>query len=56
MRSILWLIAVICIITWLLGILGIIPGMDTGNLVHTLLVIAIIVIVINLLTGRKPLN
>ncbi|AVK73268.1 lmo0937 family membrane protein [Chryseobacterium indologenes] len=56
MRSILWLIAVICIITWLLGILGIIPGMDTGSLVHTLLVIAIIVIVINLLTGRKPLN
>lgn len=56
MRSILWLVAVICIIAWILGMLGIIPGMDTGNLIHTLLVIAIIVVVINLLTGRKPLN
>ncbi|MDQ8143283.1 MULTISPECIES: lmo0937 family membrane protein [Chryseobacterium] len=56
MRNILWLVAVICIVVWLLGLLGIIPGMDTGNLVHTLLVIAIIVVIINLVMGRKPLN
>jgi uncharacterized membrane protein YtjA (UPF0391 family) len=55
MRSLLWLVAVICIIVWLLGMLGIVPGMETSNLVHVLLVIAIIVIVINLLMGRKPL-
>ncbi|KQT35703.1 DNA polymerase III subunit alpha [Chryseobacterium sp. Leaf405] len=56
MRSLLWLVAVICIIAWLLGMLGVIPGMDTGSLIHALLVIAVIVICINLFTGRKPLN
>jgi len=55
MRNILWLVAVICIIIWLLGLLGIVPGMDTGGLVHILLVIAIIVIIYNVISGRKPL-
>ncbi|KQT18145.1 DNA polymerase III subunit alpha [Chryseobacterium sp. Leaf404] len=56
MRSILWLVAVICIAVWILGMLGFVPGLDTGNLIHILLVIAIIVIIINLLTGRRPLD
>ena len=56
MRSILWLVAVICIVVWLLGMLNIVPGMSTGNLVHVLLVIAIIVILYNIITGRKPLD
>ncbi|KIC62702.1 lmo0937 family membrane protein [Chryseobacterium taiwanense] len=56
MRSILWLIAVICIAVWLLGILGIIPGISTGYLVHVLLVIAIIVVLYNIITGKKPLD
>ncbi|MCD1117393.1 lmo0937 family membrane protein [Chryseobacterium turcicum] len=47
MRSILWLVAVICIVIWLLGMLGVIPGMDTGSLIHVLLVIAIIVVLIS---------
>ena len=56
MRSILWLVAVICIAVWLLGMLGVIPGMDTGSLIHVLLVIAIIVVLINIISGRKPLD
>ncbi|WP_117614361.1 lmo0937 family membrane protein [Chryseobacterium sp. PMSZPI] len=56
MRSLLWLIAVICIAVWLLGIAGIIPGISTGYLIHILLVIAIIVILYNIITGRKPLD
>ncbi|MCG2794259.1 MAG: lmo0937 family membrane protein [Weeksellaceae bacterium] len=56
MRNLLWLVAVICIIVWLLGILGIVPGMSTGYLVHVLLVIAIIVVLYNLISGRKPLD
>ena len=56
MRSLLWLVAVICIIVWLLGMLGIVPGMATGNLVHVLLVIAIIVVLFNIISGRKPLD
>ena len=55
MKSILWLVAVICIIGWLLGILGIIPGLGTNSLIHILLVIAVIVILYNIITGRKPL-
>ncbi|QNM86677.1 lmo0937 family membrane protein [Polaribacter pectinis] len=56
MRSILWLVAVICIIIWVLGLLGVVTGLATGNLVHILLVIAIVVILYNIISGRKPLN
>ncbi|OCA71086.1 hypothetical protein BBH99_03360 [Chryseobacterium contaminans] len=56
MRNLLWLIAVICIVVWLLGMLGIVPGISTGYLIHVLLVIAIIVILYNIITGRKPLE
>tara|TARA_R110002049_G_scaffold98432_2_gene239642 strand:- start:289 stop:456 length:168 start_codon:yes stop_codon:yes gene_type:complete len=55
MRSILWLVAVICIIVWLLGLLEIIPGIGTNSLIHILLVIAVIVILYNIISGRKPL-
>ena len=55
MRNLLWLVAVICIIVWLLGLLGIIKGLATGNLIHVLLVIAIITILYNVISGRKPL-
>jgi len=55
MRGILWLVAVICIIIWALGFFNITSGMPTGNLIHILLVIAIIVILYNLISGRKPL-
>ncbi len=48
MLSILYTIAVILIILWLLGfVLNI-----AGGLIHILLVIAIIIIVYNLVTGR----
>ncbi|MGE8556350.1 lmo0937 family membrane protein [Chryseobacterium jejuense] len=56
MRSLLWLIAVICIVVWFLGILEIIPGISSGYLIHVLLVIAIIVVLYNIITGRKLLE
>lgn len=55
MKSLLWLVAVICIIIWLLGMLGVVPGLATGSLVHILLVIAVIVVLYNIISGRKPL-
>ncbi|SEM26933.1 hypothetical protein SAMN04488008_11376 [Maribacter orientalis] len=55
MRSLLWLVAAICIIIWLLGMLGIVPGLATGSLVHILLVIAVIVILYNIISGKKVL-
>jgi hypothetical protein len=45
----LWTIAVILFILWLLGFLTHIGG----GLIHILLVIALIVIVVNLVRGRR---
>ena len=53
MRSLLWLVAVVCVIIWLLGILGVGDGMGLGNLIHVLLVIAIIVVLLNVISGRR---
>ena len=44
-----WTIALILVVLWLFGFLGHIGG----GLIHALLVIAVIVVVINLLTGRR---
>ena len=51
MSSILYVIAVILIIGWAIGVFA----YSVGGIIHVLLVIAIIAIVYNLLTGRKPL-
>lgn len=55
MRGLLWLVAVICIIVWVLGFFGLATGMPTGSLLHVLLVIAIIAILYNIISGRRPL-
>jgi hypothetical protein len=47
----LWTIAIILFILWLLGAFVVNVG---GGLIHLLLVIALIVIVYRLLTGRRP--
>lgn len=56
MRGILWLVAVVCIIVWVLGIIGIGNGMGLGRLIHILLAIAIIIVLYNIISGRKPLD
>lgn len=53
MRSILWFVAFICIVIWLLGILGVGNGMGIGNLIHILLVLAIIVVLYNVISGKR---
>ncbi|MGJ8667078.1 MAG: lmo0937 family membrane protein [Patiriisocius sp.] len=55
MRGLLWLVAVICIIAWILGFFGIVSGLGTSSLIHVLLVIAIIAILYNIISGRRPL-
>jgi hypothetical protein len=47
----LWTIAVVLLILWLLGFSMSIGG----SLIHILLVVALVVIVINLLSGRRAL-
>ena len=48
----LWTIAVILLILWALGLIS---GSAIGAYVHILLVLAVIVILIQLITGRRPL-
>ncbi|HEV8448183.1 MAG TPA: lmo0937 family membrane protein [Gemmatimonadaceae bacterium] len=47
----LWTLAVVLFVLWLLGFVAFHVG---GGLIHLLLVVAIIVVVIRLLTGRRP--
>lgn len=46
----LWTIAVILIILWALGLVS---SYTLGGFIHILLVLAIIVIVVNLIQGRR---
>ena len=46
----LWTIALILAVLWLLGLL---TGTTMGGLIHLLLVVAVIMIVMNLFTGRR---
>jgi len=48
----LWTICVILIILWLLGLVS---GTTMGGLIHILLVIAVVVVLVRLISGRKPL-
>ena len=51
LANILWIVLVVIVILWLLGFLLNIGG----GLIHLLLVIALIVLVVNLLSGRRTL-
>jgi hypothetical protein len=47
----LWTLVVILLVLWALGFVAFNVG---GGLIHLLLVIALIVVIYRLLTGRKP--
>jgi hypothetical protein len=46
----LWTICVILLVLWLLGLLS---GYTMGGVIHVLLVIAIVVVLVRVITGRK---
>ena len=48
----LYTIAVVLIILWLLGIVS---GYTIGSFIHILLVVAVIIILVNFIQGRKTL-
>ncbi len=52
MGNLLYIVAVIMVIGWLIGFVG----YGAGGLIHILLVIAIIVVLLNVIQGRKPLS
>ncbi|HEY8187234.1 MAG TPA: lmo0937 family membrane protein [Pyrinomonadaceae bacterium] len=47
----LWTIFVILLILWLVGIVS---SYTLGGFIHLLLVIALVVLLINLISGRRP--
>jgi hypothetical protein len=47
----LYTIAVVFIILWLLGL---VTSYTMGGLIHILLVVAIVMILVNLISGRRP--
>jgi hypothetical protein len=47
----LYTIAVILVILWLIGLVS---SYTMGGFIHVLLVIAIVVILVNVISGRKP--
>jgi asparagine N-glycosylation enzyme membrane subunit Stt3 len=49
--DLLWTIAVILIILWLLGMVS---SYTLGGFVHILLVLAIIIVLIRVIQGRRP--
>lgn len=51
-EDMLWTIVVILLILWLLGL---VTSYTLGGFIHLLLVLAIIVVIINLIQGRRPL-
>ena len=48
----LWTIIVILVILWLLGLIS---GYTMGGVIHLLLVIAIVVVVVRVIQGRRGL-
>ena len=48
----LWTLAVILIVLWLLGLVS---SYTMGGFIHIMLVIAVIVIVLRLISGRKAI-
>jgi hypothetical protein len=53
MGNLLYIIAVILIIGWLIGFVGV--GYSGGGLIHILLVIALIAIILRVIQGKRPL-
>jgi Family of unknown function (DUF5670) len=47
----LWTIFVILLVLWLLGVVS---SYTLGGFIHILLVIALVVLLIQLITGRRP--
>ncbi len=49
-KTMLWTIFVILLILW---VLGLVSGYTIGGFIHILLVIAVVVLIINLVSGRR---
>ncbi|MCU0346971.1 MAG: lmo0937 family membrane protein [Saprospiraceae bacterium] len=51
MGNLLYIIAVLLVIGWFIGFVG----FGTGGIIHILLVIAVVVVLLRVIQGRKPI-
>ena len=51
MKNILWVILVIVLAVWLIGLLADVAG----SLIHLLLVVGLLILVYNIITGRRAI-
>ena len=49
------MLGTICVILLILWLLGLISGYTIGGFIHILLVIAVVVVLIRVIQGRRPL-
>lgn len=49
----LYTIAVILVVLWLMGL---VTSYTMGGFIHILLVVAIIIVLVNVISGRKPIG
>ena len=47
----LWTLFIVLLVLWLLGVIS---SYTLGGFIHILLVIAVVVLLINLISGRRP--
>lgn len=45
-------IAIVLVVLWLLGVVS---GQLLGNFIHVLLVVAIVLVLVRIISGRRPL-
>jgi hypothetical protein len=50
-RKMLWTIFVVLLVLWLIGVVS---SYTIGGFIHLLLVIALVMLLINLISGRRP--
>lgn len=51
MGNLLYIIAVILVVGWIIGFVG----YSAGGLIHVLLVIAVIIVLLRVIQGRRPI-
>lgn len=51
MRSLLYIVAVILVVGWLIGLIG----FHVGGAIHLLLVLAVIAVLVNIIQGKKSI-
>ena len=53
MKNLLWLIAVVCFLVWMMGLIGVGAGLLLGTSIHILLIIPLLVVFYSVISDLK---